>query len=257
MSFSCPELNIDEMLSVAKQYGYDGIELRTAAAHKHGLELETDADTRREIKQKIADSGIVLSCVATSCKYADPETAGQQVDETMRYIDLAADAGAARIRVFGGKIPEGTSRQEAIDLLTRSLQSVADHAQERGITICAETHDDWCDPAHLAEVMKRVNHQSIAVNWDIMHPVRVAGSTMDEAFNALKPWIRHVHFHDGSKDKMEQTPIGKGAIDHQRAVELLKSIQYDGYLSGEWINWEPYEDHLPRELATMKRFELL
>jgi hypothetical protein len=26
-------------------------------------------------------------------------------------------------------------------------------------------------------------------------------------------------------------------------------------LSGEWINWEPYEVHLPRELAAMHELE--
>ena len=36
----------------------------------------------------------------------------------------------------------------------------------------------------------------------------------------------------------------------------MLSISYDGYISGEWINWEdPYEVHLPRELATLKRYE--
>ena len=135
MSFSCPELSLDEMLSVAKRYGYDGIELRTASNHKHGFELDTDANMRREIKQKFTDSGIVLCCVATSCQYADPETTAQQVDETLRYIDLAADAGAARIRVFGGQIPKDTSREKATDLLTASMKSVADHAAQRGVTV--------------------------------------------------------------------------------------------------------------------------
>ncbi|GAG47584.1 unnamed protein product, partial [marine sediment metagenome] len=98
---------------------------------------------------------------------------------------------------------------------------------------------------------------SIAVNWDIMHPVWVAKATMDEAFGALRPWIRHVHFHDGAKSGrgLELVPIGEGEIDHRRAVQLLKASSYEGYLSGEWINWEPHETHLPRELAAMKRYE--
>jgi sugar phosphate isomerase/epimerase len=50
-------------------------------------------------------------------------------------------------------------------------------------------------------------------------------------------------------------PIGQGAYDHRRVLELLQAEGYDGYLSGEWINWEPYEVHLPRELATLKQYE--
>ena len=79
---------------------------------------------------------------------------------------------------------------------------------------------------------------------------------MDAAFEALKPWIRHLHIHDGPvSEPFQLLPIGEGAIDHRRALELLYTLPYDGYISGEWINWEPYETHLPRELATMKRYE--
>ena len=80
---------------------------------------------------------------------------------------------------------------------------------------------------------------------------------MDEAFNTLRHWIRHVHFHDGvtTDGKLSMVPIGQGEIDHKRAIELLQGASYDGYLSGEWINWEPCEVHLPRELAAIKGFE--
>ncbi len=81
---------------------------------------------------------------------------------------------------------------------------------------------------------------------------------MDEAFKALRPWIHHVHFHDGTLPPAdsELRPIGEGGIDHKRAVELLQADGYADHLSGEWINWAtPYEEHLPRELATMKGYE--
>ena len=259
MTFSCPELSLDDVLSLAKRLGYDGIEPRIDRGHKHGVELEADVAMRREIRRKAADSGVSLCCIATSCKYADPKDATEQAEETLRCIDLAADVGAVRIRVFGGRIPDGVSREGATDLLVESLRSVAEHALEQGVTVCLETHDDWCDPSHVAEVMKRIDHPAIAVNWDIMHPVRRAGSTMDEAFRILKPWIRHVHFHDGvtvGDGKLELRTAGKGMVDHRRAVELLKMASYEGYLSGEWNRWEPYTVHLPRELATMKRYEI-
>lgn len=171
MSFSCPQATIDEMLSLASRFGYDGIEPRISAGHSHGVELNTNVAQRRSIRQKIAASGIALSCIATSCRYS----AKQQVDETLRCIDLAADLGASIIRVFGGAIPEGTTRGESIEILIAALRNVAGYAADRGITVCVETHDDWCNPAHLAEIIRRVNHSAVAVNWDIMHPVRLAG----------------------------------------------------------------------------------
>ena len=55
--------------------------------------------------------------------------------------------------------------------------------------------------------------------------------------------------------KSELCPIGEGIIDHRRALELLMGVEYPGFVSGEWINWEPHAAHLPRELATLKRYE--
>ena len=49
--------------------------------------------------------------------------------------------------------------------------------------------------------------------------------------------------------------MGAGDYDNRRVVELLLGMRYDGYLSGEWIDWEPYAVHLPRELAAMHALE--
>ncbi|MDY7011837.1 MAG: sugar phosphate isomerase/epimerase family protein [Planctomycetota bacterium] len=258
MSFSCPELTLGEMLSLAKGFGYDGIEPRAGSGHKHGVELDTDADARKTIRQQAEDAGVALGCVATSCKYADPKTLDEQIAQTRLYIDLAADVGAPRLRVFGGLLGENVTREQATEQIAHALRSVADHATERGVAVCMETHDDWCNPNHVAEVIKRVDKPSIAVNWDIMHPIRRGGATMEGAYQTLKPWIKHVHFHDGvvHGDKTELAPIGDGIIDHRCAVRLLKADGYDGFLSGEWINWsDAYDIHLPRELATMKQYE--
>jgi len=257
MSFSCPELSLAEIFDLAKHLGYAGVEPRVAAKHRHGIEADASAATRAAAHQASIEAAIPLCCLATSCRYADPASTQENIDETLRCIDLAADVGSPRLRVFGGSIPESVEREQAIDIVAKALSAVAERAQARGVIVCMETHDDWCDPAHVVEVMRRVNHPNIAVNWDIMHPIRHSGATMDSAFETLRPWVRHVHFHDGATvdGKFALVPVGQGDIDHKRAVQLLESISYDDYLSGEWIGWEPYQTHLPRELATMKGYE--
>ncbi|MFH1008561.1 MAG: sugar phosphate isomerase/epimerase family protein [Candidatus Latescibacterota bacterium] len=253
MTFSTPHLSLPEVLEYAGRYGYNGIEPRLDEGHAHGIEVAATSEQRAAIKQRVADSGIALACLATSLKYADPDRTETMIRQTHERIDLAGDVGAPAMRVFGGQIPEGINREQAIDLLAESLGAVAGHADDRGVTLCLETHDDWCDPTHVAEVVAGVNHPAIAVNWDIMHPVRTGNATIDESFIVLKPWIRHLHVHDG--DDSGLLPIGEGIVDHRRAIALLKTISFDGFLSGEWIDWESYAIHLPRELQTLKRYE--
>jgi len=258
MTFSCPELAWDEVVAAARRFGYDGVEPRAQAQHKHGVETAASAEQRAAIRREAADAGIAIACLATSCSYtaSDPADLARMMADSRALIDLAHDLGAPCMRVFGGVIPEGMARQDAVEQVADCLAELGDPARAAGVTLCVETHDSWCNARDLARVIERVSHPNVMANWDIMHPVR-AGMTMDEAFAAIGPYVRHVHFHDGKETGKgsELCPIGQGVIDHRRAVQLLRGFQFKGHLSGEWIGWEPWETHLPRELATMKSYE--
>ncbi len=257
MTFSCPTYDLDRTLALARQFGYQGIEPRIGSGHQHGIEVSASAEIRRVIRKKAEDAGIEICCLATSCKYADPTVYSQMVEQARMAIDLAADVGSTRIRVFGGPIPQEFTRLQAVDLLVGALSALAGYASPRNVCVCLETHDDWSDPAWVAQVMQRVDHPAVGVNWDLLHPVRRVRCSIDQAFTTLKPWIHHVHFHDGvaSESNLEFRSIGRGDIDHRRAVHLLRSIRYEGFLSGEWINWESAEIHLPRELEALLQYE--
>ena len=257
MTYSCPDLGFRGVLETARQYGYDGVEPRISSRQQHGVERDIDAAARREARDMAEQVGVAICCIATSCRFSDPETVESAVADAHKALDLAADLGAPTIRVFAGVIAEGLSRDDAVAQVVNSMNQLKDHAVERNVIIAIETHDDWCDPANVARVINGVNHPAIRVNWDLMHPVFTAGKTIDESFDVVKPWISHVHFHDCARVNNERVlvPAGEGIVDHRRAMELLKSIKYEGFISGEWIRWRPAEDHLPQELATLKRYE--
>jgi sugar phosphate isomerase/epimerase len=257
MTFSAPRTSLDDLLRMATCYGYDGIEPRIGSGHAHGIETSMTAAERRAVRDEVAASGITVCCIATSCTYADPATAPQSVEDTRRAIALAADLGVTRLRVFGGKLPAGMARPAAVEQVASSLRSVADEAAQHGVVVCLETHDDWTDPADVAAVMRGADHPAIAVNWDYMHTIRVAKWSVDDAWNELRPWVKHVHMHDGADraDELVFLPIGEGDYDHRRILTLLLEGGYNGFLSGEWINWEPAEVHLPRELQALRAIE--
>ena len=256
MTFSTPTLTMEENLAAAKRFGYDGLEPRMDAGHAHGVELDASSAKRAELRRAAEEAGVELACLATSLKYADPAARADMLEQTRARLELAAEFGIPVLRVFGGTIPEGLARDAAIEHVASALAEVAPYARERGVVVCMETHDDWCDPRHVAAVMRAVDDPHVAVNWDIMHPVRMGHATMAEAFEILEPWIRHVHVHDGTGEGIELAPIGEGVYDHRTAVHRLKGVGYGGSISGEWINWsDGWESHLPREVATLRRYE--
>ena len=258
-TFSMPRSTLAEVLAMARELGYDGIEPRLDAKHAHGIELNTCPAQRHAIREQFQAAGVALACIATPCSFSNPAIAAKQVDAAKRYLDLAADLGCGRIRVFGGEVPEGVPRDAAQSCLIGSLRSLAPHAHSRGVTVCMETHDAWCDTAIVAFIMDEVDHPGVGVVWDVMHTQRTGQATMEEAHQVLRPWIRHVHVHDGLNrtDVLRIVPIGTGDFNHAAVLRTLRHDRYTGFISGEWIEscMEPelFDGHLRRELQALKR----
>jgi sugar phosphate isomerase/epimerase len=261
MTFSTPDLTFQEIAEVARKYGYNGVELRTECNHRHDVELTTPFEKMNVIKQQVKSYGVEISCLALGSYLANPKEFN--LEKNIAYLKLASFIGAPCVRVFGGRISEGVTRDQAKRHLIQSFRELAPIAKEEGVYVCLESHDDWCNPDDIAEVMKEVDHPNVAVNWDISHTLRLGGKTPEYTFQLLQPWIRHVHFHDTllTTSKYHQRPMGQGEIDHVVPLKLLKNSGYDGYLSGEWFyeidNWEPYDIHLPREIAMMRSYEAI
>ncbi len=257
MSFSCPDSTLAEMLVVAAELGYAGLEPRLDAHHAHGIETSLSGPQRQAVKAQVTDSGVALACLAVSSRFADPETAAGHLDNLERELELAADLGVPAVRVFGGQFPPTISRDEAIDNVSAALAAVAAQAAAGGIVLCLETHDAWCHPAHVVKVMEAVNQDSVRVNWDVLHPVRTAGVDLQASFEMLKPWIAHVHVHDAeiTPGRIGYAPMGTAALDHRLVLTALHGIGYAGYLSGEWIDFSPWQEHLPREISRLRRYE--
>lgn len=262
MSFSTPTATLREMVDIAREYGYQGIEPRIGADHRHGIELSMSQKQRKEARSTLAAFGMSFACIATSLQFAVSESQQQTFEDGLAAIDLAADLGCGVVRVFGGKYAEDVGREDAIGVCIDGFRRVAPHAAERKVTLAFETHDAWTDPMHVMAVVSEIGVGAVGVNWDIMHPVRVSGYTVEGAYEILASSICHVHVHDGAGpgEKLAIHPMGRGYYDHKTAIELLSADGYAGFISGEWIaSVMPedygYEKHLPQELAVLKSYE--
>ncbi len=257
MSFTCPEATLAEFLGYAQKHGYEGVEPRAEANHAHGVEVAATEAQRAEIRRTFAEAGVACGCIATSRSYcfAEKPKRDESVAVTRHLVELAADLGCNRLRVFGGMPPQGMSLADAIQVGGESLGEVGPFAEQHGVVVCLETHDGFMRADDCAAAIRVADSPAIRANWDIMHPY-TKGMTIDEAYAALKGLVCHCHVHDGTyKDgKPTLALMGEGEIPHNRAVELLQADGYDGYLSGEYINaWSP-DEVLPHEARVLRGY---
>ncbi len=261
MTWACPDWTLSQVLTAAVRWGYDGVEPRAEANQQHGIEITATKKERHTIRKQFEDMGVEMSCIATSRKYAliDDEERRESIDLTKRYIELAADLGCPNIRVFGGPTPKEISREDAQKLVAEALAELGPFAAEHNVVVCLETHDDYSLADWAAATVKMAGAPGLGIVWDIMHPYR-HGQTIQQAFDAVKDLVRHCHVHDGKRPAdggpagWELALMGEGDIPHDEAVKLLATIDFQGHLSGEYINFLPPEQLLPHEAQALRSY---
>jgi len=90
--------------------------------------------------------------------------------------------------------------------------------------------------------MERVPSENKGVLWDIHHPYRYFGESPEVSFGRIAPLLRHVHVKDSMlvDGKVSYKLLGKGDVPVKETLLLLKSKEYDGFVSLEWVKkWNP------------------
>ncbi|NLV74853.1 MAG: sugar phosphate isomerase/epimerase [Chloroflexi bacterium] len=232
MTFACPDYSFDQVVDLAVRHSYQGIEFRTDSGHAHGVEVSADAATRVQMRHKMADAGIEACCLATSLQFVNE----QAVEQAPALIDLAAELLIPGLRVFCGPLPEGVSLKDAIKRAAANIAKVADRAQAAGVQLWLETHDSVSLAVDAGQIVRLADHPAVAINWDNMHPYR-NGESLETTWEAISPYIQHTHFHDSVNEPGAPiiTPFGQGGLPVQKMFDLLQSVHYIGYYSGEWF----------------------
>lgn len=260
MTWACPDWDITQIITGAIRYGYDGVEPRVECKQRHRIDLDMRKKDLKEVGRQFADCALDISCVATSRTYssADPAEREESVELTLKYIDLAAAVGCPNIRVFGGAIPQGVERPDAHKYVAECLRRCGEHAKTRKVNVCLETHDHFSRAEDAVATVKLADHPNVAICWDFMHPFR-AGNSHAEAFELVKPYVKHCHVHDGNLPEGPGGPVtmalmGQGDIPHDEPVRLLASVGFEGHLSGEWINFLPADEVLPHDGRVLRSY---
>jgi sugar phosphate isomerase/epimerase len=261
-SLACPQWTIEEAIEAAARYGYDAIEWRLADGEI--ITAETPEPVRRRLREVPAAHGISIACLDTSCRVVQPTAQEriQVIEEARQMIDLAAELGAPFIRVFGGALPEGTSRAEILEPTAEVLRTIGSYGTEHNVTVTIETHDAWSHSTDVLQLLEIVASPAIKVLWDIHHTYRM-GEAPTQSVAMLGSAIAYVHAKDG---RPNQTPEGwelclvnEGIVPLREACSALKQNGYDGYLSLEWEKkWHPEiaepEIALPQALPWLRNF---
>ena len=256
-TLGCPNWTLRKIVENAFQMGFDGIEFRGVRDEMDISRLPEFTRDIEETKKLLSNYKIAVSGIAISARFAfiNPEEKKKHFAETRRNLKIAAQLAAPIVRVFGGRIPKGYTVEEMVPVLVKNLREMADEAEEYGVKLALETHDDWIDSAVVSRVMKEVNHPYVGILWDMHHPFRFNHEDPEETYTNLSPYIVGVHVKDSILDENGQTKLvlpGEGDVPLKKMLKMLINDDYNGYVTFEWEKrWHPY---LPEPEIAFPRF---
>jgi len=166
----------------------------------------------------------------------DEEYRQQRIDYTLAALETASDLGLPYISIEpGGPIPDGKSREWAMDTFVESLEEVIPKAEAAGVDLLVEPEPDLLIETsdEFLALLERVDSERVKCNFDAGHFYCV-GEDPAELVEPLWEHTRHYHLEDIPADRThEHTQLGDGAMDIDAFLGELEDRGYDGFVTVE------------------------
>ena len=244
--------NLDQLEDVAT-WGYDYAEISPGLL---GVDEEAGTIEQRAFEQ-IQASPVPVTAMCgflARLKVVGPEVDDARVrDYVIRLFDAMQQAGVPVIGYGSGGsrfVPDGFSRERALEQVNDFLQMCADLGESRGVQVALEPYN--YDDANLintvpegVEVVREVNRPAIQLMADFFH-MRLN----DESFDTLAaagPHLIHAHIAEPGRGRPQTTPA-----EHAAYLQALCDAGYYGRVTqtGEL----PAYGSSAEAAATLKRF---
>ena len=236
-TLGCPDFDWPDIYSMAKDFGFSGIELRGLGDDIFSIKAKPfREDNLPKTIEELHKKRLEIPCLSSGCALRFADRAEQTHRELLDYIDLASKLGASYIRVLGDLTAE--PRGEVDDaVVVKALKALAPYAEEKGVTLLVETNGVYTDTQRLRELLDTVQSDNVAALWDIHHPYRFAGESPEQTVQNLGAYIKYTHIKDSvmQDGKVCYRMMGEGDLPMDAIIRALRSINYEGYVSLEWL----------------------
>jgi sugar phosphate isomerase/epimerase len=267
-------LTLPQLISRAKKYGYDGIEID--GKRPHGNPLDWPAARCRDLRSRANGEGIDIYAVAANNDFSNPvpEVREAQICYMRELIRMTADLGAPTLRVFLAwwgitrhpqlatyDIAEGYwpivhekfSHEEIWGWCREALVECARYAGDAGVTLALQNHKPLIkDHNDILRMQKEVGspHLKLCLDAPLMPDRSAAG--IRAGAQAVGPLQVLTHFGgeferrgDGSVRGFERNDgvVGEETNRYYRDfVRAMSEIDYDGYIGYELCHQLPVEN---------------
>lgn len=250
------EMSVFEWIAMSEALGADGLEMYDGW-------LPVDADSLAEVRQAIEATGQVMSlmCFSPDYTHPDPVFRASQLDRQKRAIDQTVALGGTHCRILSGQKRPDVSRAHGVRWVVECIRQALEYAAEKQVVLAMENHFKdgiWEYPefAQKADVFLEIIEQIEPTPWfgvqfDPSNNV-VAGDDPVAFLEQVKDRLVSMHASDrylapgvdiadlkrtdstlGYPEGLEHGVTGEGLNDYDAIFMILKTVNYDGWISIE------------------------
>jgi fatty-acyl-CoA synthase len=123
------------------------------------------------------------------------------------------------------------------EVVVAALKKLLPYAEEKNVTLLIETNGVYANTENLRSLLARLQSDYVGALWDIHHPYRYAGEKPEQTVQNLGAYIKYAHIKDSviKNGKVIYKLMGEGDLPIDEAMRSLRSVNYDGYVSLEWL----------------------
>jgi len=235
-TLGCPEFSWADIYSMAKDFGFSGIEMRGL-----GEGFSVDAPFKKEnlakTKEQLRKLRLEICCLSSGCALKYKDRHAESIEELKKYIELAQALGTPFIRVLGDLKAE-PEEDFPDSYVIEPMKVLAPIAEEAGVMLLIETNGVYSDTARLADVLAQIGSDNVAALWDWNHPYRFNNEAPETTIKNLGAYIKYCHIKDSvmNGDSVEYKLVGEGDLPKMELyLKALRSLNYEGYISLEWL----------------------
>lgn len=254
--------SVIEAIDLISEVGYTGVEILADQPHLYAPAITENELSK--VKDRLISSEIQVSNLNanTAIGYyknsfweplfepslANPEQSARKwrIEYTKKCIDMACFLKAPCVSITSGRIAPGIRQNKSIFFLKESLQEVLDYAEKKDIKIGIEYEPGLLIERHeeLIALLEEIDSPWLGANLDIGHSY-VIGENLQNVIESLSTRLCHIHLEDIKDRKHYHLIPGTGDMDFKKILEILKSIEYNGFITIELYTYP----HKPVEAA--------
>lgn len=240
-TLACPNYEWGDIMVMAKDLGFDSIEIRGLGRELFTQRSLTFTDSLAHTKEKLDGLGLSVSCVSSGCCLKYGEKQDENIQELKEYIDVADSLGSPFVRVLADDVimPSGEVDD---DVVRSALMELVPYAHEHNVVLLIETNGAYSDTKRLRDLLDSIPSDSVAALWDMHHPYRYAAEQPSKTVENLGAYIKYVHIKDSVMidGVASYRMMGDGDLPVEDMMLALTSINYEGAVALEWVKkWAP------------------